>query len=86
MYTYYPERVCAKAIQFDLTDDGKVCNVAFQGGCDGNLKAISKVCEGQDVETLAAWFEGNDCRGRGTSCVDQLMKGIRKAQEAQRQN
>ena len=49
MYTYYPERVCAKAIQFDLTDDGKVCNVAFQGGCDGNLKAISKVCEGQDV-------------------------------------
>lgn len=81
MYTYHPERVCARSINFDLDENGIVTNVSFEGGCDGNLKAISKVAEGQSVETLAQWFEGNDCRGRGTSCVDQLMKGLRKAQE-----
>lgn len=81
MYTYHPERVCSRAINFELDKDGTVSNVSFQGGCEGNLKALSKVCEGQNMETLAAWFEGNDCRGRGTSCVDQLMKGLRMAQE-----
>lgn len=81
MFTYYPERVCSRAVHFDLDKDGIVSNVKFEGGCAGNLQAIGKVCEGQNIEQLAKWFEGNDCRGRGTSCVDQLMKGLRKAQE-----
>ena len=79
MYTYYPERVCAKAIQFDLTDDGKVCNVAFQGGCDGNLKAVATLVDGMTVEQIEKLLRGNTCGPRPTSCADQLAIAVQEA-------
>ena len=48
-YTFKPKRVCSIAIKFDL-EDGIISNVSFTGGCDGNLKAISKLVEGQKAE------------------------------------
>ena len=46
-FDYKPQGVCARNIHLDLSDDGnKVMGVEFTGGCDGNLKAISKLVEG----------------------------------------
>jgi len=59
--------------------DGKLHNVHFVGGCDGNLKAVGKLVEGADPKQIAALLAGNDCRGRGTSCADQFAKGIEAA-------
>ena len=83
-YTYRPRGVCASQIRFDL-EDGKLHNIAFTGGCNGNLKAIGKLVEGKDARDIAAILRGNDCGGRGTSCADQLTKAIESAlrQEAQ---
>lgn len=35
-----------------------------------------KLVEGQDAKAVADLLKGNDCRGRGTSCADQLAKAI----------
>ena len=78
-YTYKTSGVCSQKIDFDLTDDGKIINITFLGGCNGNLKAISKLCEGKDAKEIAQILEGNTCGYKQTSCADQLSKAINEA-------
>lgn len=75
MFTYKTSGVCSRQINFDIVD-GKLHNVSFVGGCPGNLAAIGKLVEGQDAKAVADLLKGNDCRGRGTSCADQLAEAI----------
>ena len=82
MYNYIPELVCSRAIQVELDSEDRVKNVKFVGGCDGNLKAVSKLIVGMPVDRVAEILEGNDCMGRGTSCADQLVHALREAQAA----
>ena len=62
-------------IDFDI-EDGKLHNVKFIGGCNGNLKAIGKLVEGKDAKEVADILRGNDCNMKGTSCADQFAKAI----------
>ena len=78
-YSFTPQGVCAKRITFAIGDDGKLHDVHFVGGCPGNLSAISKLLEGADLKDTAALLQGNDCRGRGTSCADQLAIALNGA-------
>ncbi len=73
--------VCSTKIDFDLID-GKVYNVVFTGGCNGNLKAIGKLVEGMDREQLVQTLKGNTCGSSFTSCADQLARAVEKAEEA----
>ena len=68
-YIYTPKYVCSREIRFGL-EGGRVHNLRFIGGCDGNLKAIGKLLEGRDAEEVIRLLKGNDCGGRGTSCAD----------------
>ena len=77
--TYTPSGVCSVKIDYDLDEDGKIYNVKFVRGCNGNLKAIGKLLEGTDAKQAADILRGNDCNGRGTSCADQLAKSIDEA-------
>lgn len=77
-YTYRMRGTCASQVSFDL-EDGKVYNVEFLGGCNGNLKAISKLCEGADAEAVAKILEGNTCGYKNTSCADQFSKALIQA-------
>lgn len=77
-YTYFTKGTCSTKITFDLDGD-KVTNVCFTGGCNGNLKAISRVVDGMSVDEIEGYFSGVDCRGRGTSCSDQLARAVREA-------
>lgn len=52
-------------------------SVSFDGGCNGNLKAISKLVAGQKASDVADILEGNTCGLRSTSCADQLAKALR---------
>ncbi|MDO5335081.1 MAG: TIGR03905 family TSCPD domain-containing protein [Coriobacteriia bacterium] len=76
MYTYQTQRTCSRSIDFDVVD-GKVRDVDFVGGCDGNTKGIAKLVEGRPVEEVIECLEGIDCRGRGTSCPDQLARALK---------
>ena len=78
---YKTRGVCANLIRFDLDGD-VVTNVSFNGGCNGNLKAIGKLVEGMKVEDVIERVQGVDCGGRGTSCGDQLARALTAAMEA----
>jgi uncharacterized protein (TIGR03905 family) len=76
---YTTKNTCSKVIEFDLTDQQKISNLKFQGGCNGNLSAISKLLEGQDAKQTASILSGNTCQARPTSCCDQLSQAIMEA-------
>ena len=78
-YSYTPQGVCSRKIDFALDEAGKLHSVKFSGGCPGNLLAIGKLVEGADAKEIAALLRGNDCGGRGTSCADQLAIAIEAA-------
>ena len=77
-HTYKTNGTCAREINFEI-EDGVIKNVSFLGGCNGNLKAISKLVEGKNAEEVASLLVGNTCGYKDTSCADQLAKAIRKA-------
>ena len=79
-YTYKTKGTCSIEISFDI-NDGVISNVSFLGGCNGNLKAISKLVEGMSVEEIEDKLKGNTCGRRDTSCADQLAVAVRKAKE-----
>jgi len=75
MKEYKPNGICAKKICFDIVD-GNLTGIKFEGGCDGNLKAIAKLLEGKNALEAVKLLKGNHCQNRGTSCVDQLARAI----------
>ena len=77
--TYKTSGVCARTIHFTRNDDGTITDVSFDGGCDGNLKAISKLVEGMKAEEIAAKLKGNICGFKRTSCADQLARAVCEA-------
>ena len=82
-YTYKTQGVCSMEISFDI-DGNVISNVEFVGGCNGNLKAVSKLVEGTTVEYIEEKLKGNTCGRRNTSCADQLAKAVREAYEKQK--
>lgn len=78
VYKYRTSGTCARTIAFEL-EDGKVKNVKFDGGCNGNLKGISAIVDGMDAETVIAKFSGIRCGFKNTSCPDQLAKALEQA-------
>lgn len=80
-YEYATENTCAQLISFDM-EDGVVRNIQFMGGCNGNLKMISKLLEGKSADYIVENCAGNLCGRRPTSCADQLAKAVQKAKES----
>ena len=80
-YTYKTKNVCSMQIKFDI-DQNVITNVRFLGGCNGNLKAISKLVDGMTVEEIEQKLAGNTCGMRPTSCADQLAKAVREAYDS----
>ncbi|MBO4217333.1 MAG: TIGR03905 family TSCPD domain-containing protein [Clostridia bacterium] len=82
-YTYKTKGVCSVLIDFDIDGD-RITNVRFTGGCNGNLKAISKLVDGMTVEQIEGYLLGNTCGYKDTSCADQLAKAVREAYEEEK--
>ena len=83
-YNYPTEMVCSQLISFDIDGD-VIRNIEFMGGCNGNLKAISKLVDGWTVDKIEQYLKGNTCGQRPTSCADQLAQAVRKAYERSKQ-
>ena len=79
-YRFRPQGVCPIEIDFSLDGD-VVSNIHFQGGCNGNLKAISKLVDGWTVDKIEEYLKGNTCGYKQTSCADQLAIAVRAAYE-----
>lgn len=83
MYEYKTKGTCSRQISFDIDKDGKVHNVSFVGGCNGNLKGIGSLVEGMDADFVIARLEGTKCGMKNTSCPDQLAKALKEAKANQ---
>ena len=77
-YNYTTKGVCSRQISFDI-EDGKIKNVSFVGGCNGNLKGISALVEGSDAKDIIKRLRGTKCGMKETSCPDQLAAAIEAA-------
>jgi len=77
MYKFIPKGICSTKISFDIKD-GKLYSVNFENGCDGNLKAVCALLEGQDAEEAVKKLKGICCEKKGTSCADQLAIAIKQ--------
>lgn len=77
-YEYKTKGTCSQLISFDI-EDGKVSNVQFLGGCNGNLKGIGALVEGMPAEKVIERVDGIRCGMKSTSCPDQLAKALKQA-------
>ncbi len=82
-HEYKTQGTCSTKIVFDLENKNIVKNVAFTGGCNGNLKAVSKLVDGMKAEDVIKLLKGNTCGGKPTSCADQLTKALEEALKAE---
>lgn len=80
-YSYKTTGTCSQVINFNI-EGNVITDIEFIGGCNGNLKAVSKLCDGMTVEEIEGKLLGNKCGMRGTSCADQFAKAVREALEA----
>ena len=74
---YVTRGTCSTAIYVEV-ENGIIQSVEFVGGCHGNTQGVAALVKGMDVEEAISRLEGIDCRGRGTSCPDQLAKALRQ--------
>lgn len=81
-YEYATQGTCSVMISMDLDGD-VVRNVKFLGGCDGNLKSISRLVDGWKVEDIEGKLSGITCGRKPTSCGDQLARAVRAAYTAE---
>ena len=80
-YQYVTSGTCSELILFDIDENTIVTNIKFIGGCNGNLKAVSKLVDGWTAQQIADKLLGNECGFKGTSCADQLAKAVLEASE-----
>ena len=74
---YSTKGVCSRSIEITV-NDGVVEAVKFIGGCSGNTQGVAALVRGMEVHEALARLEGIDCRGKGTSCPDQLAQALKR--------
>ena len=79
-FEYKTKGTCSQMIFFDV-EDGKVYNVRFMGGCNGNLQGIGKLVEGMEIDEVIRRVDGIHCGAKPTSCPDQLATALKQAKE-----
>ena len=81
-HTYYTSGTCSRQIDFDIDEQGRVSGISFVGGCNGNLKGICALAQGQQAAQLISTLKGIRCGNKSTSCPDQLAQALSEAIEA----
>ena len=68
--------VCSRQIDIELEGD-VIRSVTYTGGCHGNTQGIGALVSGMKKDDVIARLSGIDCKGRGTSCPDQLARALK---------
>ncbi len=75
VYKYEPKGVCSREMAIDVESD-TIKSVKIIGGCDGNTQGVSILVAGMNIDDAIRKLKGIDCKGRGTSCPDQLARAL----------
>ena len=73
--TYFTHGTCCKAFDIEI-EDGRIRNVDFYGGCNGNLQGICSLIKVMKIDDVVARLKGIRCGGKPTSCPDQLSQAL----------
>ena len=79
-YSYQTQGTCSMLIDFDIDDEGRIHNVQYLGGCNGNLQGIGRLVEGMDCREVRNKLQGIRCGYKDTSCPDQLARALNEVQ------
>ncbi len=72
---YKTKGTCSREINFEISD-GKLHNVQYIGGCNGNLKGVGALVEGMEIHEAIRRLKGIKCGLKSTSCPDQLATAL----------
>ena len=75
-HTYHTHGTCSHSIDFELDDDGIIRSVRFNGGSPGNTSGIGALVVGMHKDEVIRRLSGIPCRGKVTSCPDQLARAL----------
>lgn len=82
-YSYTTHGTCSRKIDIEIADDGEtILNVAFTGGCNGNLKGLGALVKGAKIDDTIERLEGIKCGFKSTSCPDQLAMALKEIKES----
>lgn len=74
--TYNTSGTCSRQIDIDIDDDGRIADISFSGGCNGNLKGICSLVKGMKPDDVRRRLAGITCKDKPTSCPDQLSRAL----------
>lgn len=77
---FYPKGVCSTLIEYEI-DNNKIVSLNVVNGCNGNLKGISKLCVGRDIDEIISLLDGIKCGFKNTSCPDQIARALKSYKE-----
>ena len=75
---FIPVGVCSKRYHIEV-EAGRIRDIIVEGGCHGNLQGLIALLRGMEVREAIDRLQGIDCKGKGTSCPDQISKALRRA-------
>ncbi len=82
IYTRKNSGTCSSSTTVEIEGD-IIKNVSVEGGCNGNLKGIAKLCEGKNVDEIIGALKGTTCGFKNTSCPDQIALALIEAKQKQ---
>lgn len=80
VYSYEPKGVCSMKMNIEV-EENIIKSVEIIGGCAGNTQGVSVLVAGMNIDEAIKRLKGIDCRGRGTSCPDQLAIALEQIKE-----
>lgn len=80
LYSYEPKGVCSMKMNIEV-EENTIKAVEIIGGCAGNTQGIAALVAGMNIDEAIKRLKGIDCRGRGTSCPDQLAIALEQIKE-----
>ena len=80
VYSFKPQGVCSMEMVVDI-EENVIKSVQIKGGCPGNSLGVSSLVAGMHIDEAIKRLKGIDCRGKGTSCPDQLAIALEKIKE-----
>ncbi|MBO5349560.1 MAG: TIGR03905 family TSCPD domain-containing protein [Clostridia bacterium] len=80
-YIYKPQGVCSSEIILNI-EHNIIKDIKVKHGCDGNLKGISSLLIGMNIDDVIAKLKGIKCGFKNTSCPDQIAKALEEYKKA----
>lgn len=82
-YEFTPKGVCSSKYIIDIDENNNINSLEVIGGCDGNLKGISNIVKGMNIDKVIDSFLNVECRSKGTSCPDQIARALLSIKQSQ---